>query len=77
MASAHVATHDICNLTRVDPISLEILIRFVDEVVEKVMKESPGRELLPSSKHVTNDSEFSSPTYGQPETPTEVENVYF
>lgn len=78
MLSSHIATRDICMLTKVEPISLEILIRFVDQAVEKVTHPTSHDERAhtPTTKYVTND-EFDSPKYGQPETPTEVENIYF
>lgn len=78
LASASQATRDICNLTRVDPINLELLIRFVDEQVEKVVKQAnqTKQSTETTNKHSTNNA-YESPTYGQPETPTEVENVYF
>lgn len=80
MLSSDIATRDICRLTQVDPISLEILIRFVDRAVEKVTHpqtdDDERTEQTSITKCVTND-QFDSPKYGQPETPTEVENIYF
>lgn len=76
MSSSVIATRDICMMTKVDPISLEILIRFIDQAVEKVTHQAPDRAQVPPTKYVTSD-EFDSPKYGQPETPTEVENIYF
>lgn len=70
------ATRDICHLTQVDPINLELLVRFVDQQIESVVPQTPTKPPTSTSKLTTND-EFESPTYGQPETPTEVENIYF
>lgn len=73
---ANDATRDICHLTRVDPINLELLIRFIDQQVEKVVPQAAEKQNHGTNKYPTN-GEFDSPTYGQPETPTEVDSIYF
>lgn len=75
MSSSRVASRDVCLLTQADPIFLESLVILIDRIVE-VSPPAQDKNQPPSSKCVTND-EFESPKYGQPETPTEVENVYF
>lgn len=79
LASAGQATKDICNLTRVDPINLELLVRFVDEQVEKVVSQASEKSSHEhsSNKHAASGNGYESPTYGQPETPTEVDSIYF
>lgn len=78
LPSASQATKDICNLTHVDPISLELLVRFVDEQIEKVVSQDTTKSPPDTNmnKHATNNG-YESPTYGQPETPTEVDSIYF
>lgn len=73
---SNAATRDVCHLTHVDPINLELLVRFIDQQVEKVVPQVSERAASPSNKLTTNN-DFESPTYGQPETPTEVESIYF
>lgn len=55
-----------------DQIALEILVRIVDGAVERVVPDSPEK----CGK--TGGGCDSPPQYlQQPETPTEIENVYF
>lgn len=54
---------------------LENLVQFVDQIVEGAVVQTPEPRAT-QDKYVTS-GEFESPTYGQPETPTEVDNVYF
>ncbi|KAF7287921.1 hypothetical protein GWI33_000263 [Rhynchophorus ferrugineus] len=73
-----VAVKDICQMLNVNVETIETLINVVDNVVEKVASpsgsEPPSLE-QPGAKH--EPAGYESPGYGQPETPTEVESVYF
>lgn len=73
LPSTELAVSEICQLVNIDPIALEVLIRIVDSAVEKVVPRTPE---LPENKCSTTQG-FESPKYGQPETPTEVDNIYF
>ncbi|XP_018326730.1 G1/S-specific cyclin-D2-like [Agrilus planipennis] len=76
LSSDNQATRDVCYILNLDPISLELLVRFVDQIVEKVVPQKPKPNPNDTAKGVSNNG-FESPNYKQPETPTEVENVYF
>ncbi|KAK5643839.1 hypothetical protein RI129_007684 [Pyrocoelia pectoralis] len=77
MSSTTAATNDICSLLNVDPESLENLRIFIDQAVEKGMPTSPQKvNVYPNSNSCSNAA-FESPKYGQPETPPDVENIYF
>ncbi|XP_066146356.1 G1/S-specific cyclin-D2 [Euwallacea fornicatus] len=69
------AMSEICTLLTVTVEEIEPLINVVDNVVEKVANpEGSDQKSKEASKKPTG---YESPGYGQPETPTEVENVYF
>lgn len=70
-----IVTVDICASTGVEQSMLENLVQFVDQIVEGAVVQTPEPRAT-QDKYVTS-GEFESPTYGQPETPTEVDNVYF
>lgn len=84
MPAAAIATRDICVTTRIlDPIALELLIRFIDQVVEKVIPSSgtvsagqncdkSGTGAGQKRKEEEEDCE-----YPQPVTPKDVEEIYF
>lgn len=76
MPSTNTAINDISNLLHINPETLEDLRRFVDQTVEKGIPKPTEKSTTPNSNACT-DSGFESPKYGQPETPTEVEDVYF
>ena len=50
--------------------TLEFLVGLVDTAVDKVVPKTPEK----TTKTV---EDYESPQYPQPETPTEVENIYF
>ncbi|XP_030745595.1 G1/S-specific cyclin-D2-like [Sitophilus oryzae] len=73
-----VAVKDICQMLNVSVDTIERLINIVDNVVDKVASPAAPAQSQPeqsSTKH--QPAGYESPGYGQPETPTEVENVYF
>lgn len=55
----------------IEPESLEVLVTIVDNTVDKVVPKTPEKNTK------TVEDYESPPQYGQPETPTEVENIYF
>lgn len=59
----------------VDPIALEVLVRFIDHTVEKVMPSAPEKTQPTQSKYVPE--QYESSEYNQPGTPTDVDNAYF
>lgn len=67
-----MALNDICNMLNVDMSTINVLVAVIDNAVAQVV-ESPQ----PSHNEKTVSQGYESPKYGQPETPTEVENVYF
>lgn len=67
LTSSDVATRDVCAMVGLDSENLEVLVRIVDAVVDKVVPKSPEKTV----------NGYESPQYPQPETPTEVENIYF
>ncbi|KAL1509207.1 hypothetical protein ABEB36_003980 [Hypothenemus hampei] len=69
------AMNEICKLLNVDVEQIELLINVVDNVVEKVA--NPEGADQKSGQSLKKAEGYESPGYGQPETPTEVENVYF
>ncbi|RZC43144.1 hypothetical protein BDFB_002587 [Asbolus verrucosus] len=70
LTSANVATRDVCSMISLDIETLEVLVGIVDGAVEKVVPKTP-------EKKVKSVEGYESPQYSQPETPTEVENIYF
>ncbi|KAK9870141.1 hypothetical protein WA026_006233 [Henosepilachna vigintioctopunctata] len=72
LPSTRQAILDICSMVGIDIMALEILVRLIDHAVEKVV---PRSEPVPENKVPTQG--YESPQYGQPNTPTEVDNVYF
>ncbi|XP_060531146.1 G1/S-specific cyclin-D2-like [Cylas formicarius] len=66
------AVQDVCRMLNVNVETLEYLVSVVDRLVEKVVPPAPTKG--EPSKTVSG---YESPKYGQPETPTEVENIYF
>lgn len=86
MPSSAIATRDICASARVlDPIALELLIRFIDQVVEKVIPPSTGssagqptdKTANGGSQKQTHGKEEDDCEYPQPVTPKDVEEIYF
>ena len=75
LLSSKTATIDICNMLNVDVIALELLVRFIDDTVEKVIPQDAKKQQTPQSKHVVD--EYDVAEYAQPETPTDVDNTYF
>ncbi|KAL3266198.1 hypothetical protein HHI36_010381 [Cryptolaemus montrouzieri] len=73
LPSSQQAVLDICSIVGIDIVALEILVRVIDQAVEKVVPRSPEAE--PQEKMSTQG--YESPQYGQPNTPTEVDNIYF
>ncbi|XP_056642350.1 G1/S-specific cyclin-D2-like [Diorhabda sublineata] len=73
LSSSEVALRDTCNMLNVNPRTVEFLVGVIDNAVSKV---APSlTPTTPESK--TTVQGYESPHYGQPETPTEVENIYF
>ncbi|KAF5296228.1 hypothetical protein FQA39_LY12565 [Lamprigera yunnana] len=77
MPSTNTATIDICNLLNIDLENLENLRVFIDEAVEKGTPTLADKPSDYSNSVMCTNAGFESPKYGQPETPLEVENVYF
>lgn len=79
MPSADAAVNDICSLLHIESTGLDLLSRYIDRIVEKSSssKQPEKSSTSSSSSSQCSDSGYDSPKYGQPETPTEVENVYF
>ncbi|CAH1159615.1 unnamed protein product [Phaedon cochleariae] len=71
LSSTEVALHDICRALNVSPRTVEFLVGLIDKAVSKVAPPTPERTETNAVRG------YESPRYGQPETPTEVENVYF
>ncbi|XP_044748498.1 G1/S-specific cyclin-D2-like [Coccinella septempunctata] len=70
LRSTNQAVNDICRIAAVSPASLDTYVRIVDEAVERSVPRSP-----PSSPEPKIQG-YESPQHG-PNTPTEVENIYF
>ncbi|KYB28107.1 G1/S-specific cyclin-D2 [Tribolium castaneum] len=70
LSSSTAATSDVCSMVSIESETLEVLVAIVDNAVDKVVPKTPEKP----SKTVEG---FESPQYPQPETPTEVENIYF
>lgn len=66
LSSVDTAPTDICRLVNVSPQTLELLVDVIDSTIEKITPPPPQ-----SPTKCENDFE------SQPNTPTEVENVYF
>lgn len=79
MSSTDAAVGDVCTLLQIDPAGLDLLTRYVDRIVEKssTAKQPEKSATSTSPSQCSDSSGYESPKYGQPETPTEVENVYF
>lgn len=78
MPSLNTAVMDICNLLHTNPENLENLRIFIDKTVEKgIPNQSEKTSTATNSNSCSDSSTYESPKYGQPETPTEVENIYF
>ncbi|CAG9761950.1 unnamed protein product [Ceutorhynchus assimilis] len=69
------AMNEICKMLNVDVDQIDLLINIVDNVVEKVA--NPEAANQKAKEPTKKPAGYESPGYGQPETPTEVENVYF
>lgn len=67
--------NEICKMLKVEVDQIDLLINVVDNVVEKVA--NPDSVDQKSKEPTKKPAGYESPGYGQPETPTEVENVYF
>lgn len=76
MPSTNNATFDMCTLLRINSGAVENLRHFIDHAVEKSLPKQSEKIDIPNTNSCT-DNGFQSPKYGQPETPTEVENVDF
>lgn len=61
--------NDICSLLNVDMSTINFLVTVIDNAVAQVVA-APQPEKDSSQG-------YESPKYGHPETPTEVENIYF
>lgn len=73
LSSTKEAINDICNMLNVDLPTIEYLVAVIDNAVAQVV--APSISPIPPAKTVNQG--YESPKYGQPETPTEVENIYF
>lgn len=69
--SAHMAPRDICQLTYCDPISLELVARHIEQIVDKetAAMQTPTKTPMHHSGNDILDS--------QPETPTDVQDIDF
>lgn len=63
---------DICNMLNVDLPTIDFLVAVIDNAVAQVVAPT---QTVQQEKAVSQG--YESPKYGQPETPTEVENIYF
>jgi Cyclin, C-terminal domain. len=80
--SAATALTSVCALTRVDPAAAEHVVRHIERVVAS---ETASVQPLPTTSNKVTSSASSSTklmsgteeTSGQPETPTEVQDVHF
>ncbi|XP_050298699.1 G1/S-specific cyclin-D2 [Anthonomus grandis grandis] len=70
-----IAVDEICSMLNVDVTKIDLYINVVDSVVERVA--NPEGAEKKTKEPAKKPAGYESPTYGQPETPTEVENVYF
>lgn len=61
-------------MLNVDPKTIEFLVGVIDNAVSKVAPSTPEKPETTLTKTVQG---YESPQYGQPKTPTEVENIYF
>lgn len=66
LSSAETALEDICRLVNAGPQTLELLVDVIDSTIEKITPPPP-------QSPIKCDNDFEN----QPNTPTEVENVYF
>lgn len=64
---------DICRMLNVDLPTIDYLVAVIDNAVAQVVAPS----VSPAQPEKTVNQGYKSPKYGQPETPTEVENIYF
>uniref|UniRef100_A0A6P7GFV0 G1/S-specific cyclin-D2-like n=1 Tax=Diabrotica virgifera virgifera TaxID=50390 RepID=A0A6P7GFV0_DIAVI len=67
---SEIAIRDVCSLLNVNPQAVEVVVAVIDSAVAKVLPKST----TPEPNTVQG---YESPQYGQPETPTEVENIEF
>jgi len=80
--SAATALTSVCALTRVDPAAAEHVVRHIERVVAS---ETASAQPLPSTSNKVTSSASSSTklmtgveeTSGQPETPTDVQDIHF
>ncbi|XP_074037530.1 G1/S-specific cyclin-D2 [Leptinotarsa decemlineata] len=68
LPSTNQAISDICGILNVNPSSIEYLVTVIDDAVAKVSTAKTGTKPAQG---------YECPQYGQPETPTEVEVIYF
>lgn len=59
-------------MLNVDLPTIDFLVTIIDNAVAQVV--APSHPVQPEK---TVSQGYESPKYGQPETPTEVENIYF
>ncbi|KAG5882106.1 hypothetical protein JTB14_016869 [Gonioctena quinquepunctata] len=71
LSATQEAGKDICKMLNVSVETIEYLVGVIDSAVAKVAPPTPEKM---ETKTVQG---YESPQYGQPETPTEVENIYF
>ncbi|XP_045478690.1 G1/S-specific cyclin-D3-like [Harmonia axyridis] len=72
LRSTNQAVNDICSIASIKISDLETVVRVVDEAVERSVPKSPPSTPEPEPKL----QGYESPQHG-PNTPTEVENIYF
>lgn len=72
LSSTELAMNDICNMLNIDMGTIDFLVAVIDNAVAQVV--APPQ---PTQPEKTVSQGYESPKYGQPETPTEVENIYF
>ncbi|XP_019766072.2 G1/S-specific cyclin-D2 [Dendroctonus ponderosae] len=75
MSCHEAAMSEVCTMLKADMGEISQLINVVDKLIEKVATPENGDQK--DKEAAKKPAGYESPTYGQPETPTEVENVYF
>ncbi|CAH1985169.1 unnamed protein product [Acanthoscelides obtectus] len=77
LTTADAAVRETCSMLNIALRSVEYLVSVIDSAVASMASPQVQQQMKEHEKNASSQQGYESPQYGQPETPTEVESIYF